>query len=555
MKKYALPFLSLVFIITSCSGSKSVTMNHENTSKTPFVWEGANVYFLLTDRFYNGDTSNDVNFNRIKTAGKLRGFEGGDIIGITQKIESGYFDKLGINAIWLTPIVEQIHDGVDEGTGLSYGYHGYWAKDWTALDPNFGTKKDLANLVKKAHQHGIRIVLDGVINHTGPVTPVDPVWPSDWVRTGVICDYKSFENTTMCTLVENLPDVRTESSQNVELPPFLIEKWKKEGRYEKEVASLDAFFKRTGYPRSPKYYIIKWLTDYITEFGIDGYRADTVKHTEEDVWADFKKECEFAFAKWKQNHPLEVLDQNPFYTIAEVYGYGISGGQDYDFGDRKVNYFQNGFNSMINFEFKWNAAQSDYETLFSKYSNHLNNELKGYSVLNYVSSHDDGQPFDANRVKGYEAGTKLLLSPGMSQVYYGDESARSLIIEGTQGDATLRSNMNWNDVQNNPDTQKMLLHWQKLGQFRRNHPAIGAGIHHQISAQPYIFSRTYSKDNFTDKVIIGLDLSQGKKEIPVNAIFENGTKLRDGFSNQNTEVIDGKVIIDSEFGIVLLERI
>lgn len=555
MKKYALPFLSLVFIITSCSGSKSVTMNHENTSKTPFVWEGANVYFLLTDRFYNGDTSNDVNFNRIKTAGKLRGFEGGDIIGITQKIESGYFDKLGINAIWLTPIVEQIHDGVDEGTGLSYGYHGYWAKDWTALDPNFGTKKDLANLVKKAHQHGIRIVLDGVINHTGPVTPVDPVWPSDWVRTGVICNYKSFENTTMCTLVENLPDVRTESSQNVELPPFLIEKWKKEGRYEKEVASLDAFFKRTGYPRSPKYYIIKWLTDYITEFGIDGYRADTVKHTEEDVWADFKKECEFAFAKWKQNHPLEVLDQNPFYTIAEVYGYGISGGQDYDFGDRKVNYFQNGFNSMINFEFKWNAAQSDYETLFSKYSNHLNNELKGYAVLNYVSSHDDGQPFDANRVKGYEAGTKLLLSPGMSQVYYGDETARSLVIEGTQGDATLRSNMNWNDVQNNPDTQKMLLHWQKLGQFRRNHPAVGAGIHHQISAQPYIFSRTYSKDNFTDKVIIGLDLSQGKKEIPVNAIFEKGTKLRDAFSNQNTEVIDGKVIIDSEFGIVLLERI
>ena len=64
-------------------------------------------------------TSNDVNFNRTKTPGKLRGFEGGDIIGITKKIESGYFEKLGTNAIWLTPIVEQIHDGVDEGTGLT----------------------------------------------------------------------------------------------------------------------------------------------------------------------------------------------------------------------------------------------------------------------------------------------------------------------------------------------------------------------------------------------------------------------------------------------------
>ncbi|WP_166922759.1 alpha-amylase family glycosyl hydrolase [Flavobacterium poyangense] len=554
MKKYTSLFLPLVFLIMGCSGSKSVTMN-KDTSKTPFVWEGANVYFLLTDRFYNGNPSNDLNFNRTKTPGKLRGFEGGDIIGITKKIDEGYFDQLGINAIWLTPVVEQIHDGVDEGTGLSYGFHGYWARDWSALDPNFGTKEDLANLVQKAHQKGIRIVLDGVINHTGPVTAEDPIWPEDWVRTGVVCDYKSFENTTMCTLVENLPDVKTESTQNVALPPFLIEKWKKEGRYEKEIASLNAFFERTGYPRSPKYYIIKWLTDYIVEFGIDGYRGDTVKHTDENVWADFKKECDYAFETWKKNHPAQVLDQNPFYTIAEVYGYGISGGLEYDFGDRKVNYFQNGFNSMINFEFKWNAAQNNYESLFSKYSNHLNNELKGYSVLNYLSSHDDGQPFDANRTKSIEAGTKLLLSPGMSQVYYGDESNRSLIIEGTQGDATLRSNMNWNDIQNNTETQRTLLHWQKLGQFRRNHPAVGAGIHSQLSTQPYVFSRTYSKDQFSDIVIIGLDLAKGPKELSVNSLFKDGTKLRDFYSNQEVEVMDGKVILDSEFDIVLLESL
>lgn len=62
----------------------------------------------------------------------------------------------------------------------------------------------------------------------------------------------------------------------------------KEGRYEQEVKELDEFFARTGYPRAPKYYIIKWLTDYITEYGIDGYRADTTKHLEEGVWAEFK---------------------------------------------------------------------------------------------------------------------------------------------------------------------------------------------------------------------------------------------------------------------------
>ena len=542
--------ISLSIVLSSCSSTKNISM--KETNKAPFIWEGANLYFLMTDRFNNGDPSKDINFNRNKTTGKLRGFEGGDIKGIIQKIDDGYFEQLGINVIWLTPIVEQIHDGVDEGTGLSYGFHGYWARDWSALDPNFGTKKDLAELVEKAHAKGIRIMLDGVINHTGPVTEMDPVWPNDWVRTGPTCTYNNFENTTICTLVKNLPDIKTESTQEVEIPAFLAEKWKSEGRYDSEMASLDAFFKRTGYPRTPKYYIIKWLTDYISEFGIDGYRADTVKHTEEGVWGDFKTQCDYAFATWKKNNPSKVLDNNPFYTIAEVYNYGISTGKWFDFGDRKVNYYENGFNNMINFEFKWDA-QKDYESIFSKYSSKLNNELKGFSVLNYLSSHDDGGPFDAKRVKSIESGTKLLLSPGISQVYYGDESARSLVIEGTQGDATLRSFMNWDAIKSNPETQKILLHWQKLGQFRRNHPAVGAGFHSEISNQPYTFSRSYSKVGFIDKVIIGLDLPTGKKELAVDSIFSNGTKLRDTYSGKEVVVTNGKVIVDSEFTFVLLE--
>ncbi len=549
MRKSLLLLSAATLILSACSSTK---MKSNETSKAPFVWEGANLYFLMTDRFYNGDKSNDVNFGRTKTTGKLRGFEGGDIHGMIQKIDEGYFDKLGVNAIWFTPIVEQIHDGVDEGTGLSYGFHGYWTRDWTNLDPNFGTKKDLAELVEKAHAKGIRIVLDGVINHTGPVTDIDTVWPEDWVRTGPQCDYKTFDGTTECTLVKNLPDILTESTTEVELPPFLIEKWKNEGRYEKEMASLNAFFKRTGYKKTPRNYIIKWLTDYILEFGIDGYRADTVKHTDVATWIDFKAQCDYAFDTWKKKNPKKVLDNNPFYTIAEVYNYGISGGQIFDFGDAKVNYFENGFNNMINFEFKWDA-QKDYEFIFSKYSGKLNNELKGFSVMNYLSSHDDGSPFDAKRKKTYETATKLLLSPGISQTYYGDESARPLIIEGTEGDATLRSFMNWSDIQNNPETQKLLLHWQKLGQFRKNHPAVGAGIHALIEAKPYVFSRSFTLSNYADNVVVGLDLPTGKKEIPVATVFNDGIELYDAYSGKAATVANGKAIIDSEFDIVLLE--
>jgi alpha-amylase len=452
----------------------------------------------------------------------------------------------------MTPLVEQIHDGTDEGTGYSYGFHGYWTKDWTAFDPNFGTAEEVKNMVEKAHQHGIRIVFDGVINHTGPVTPQDAVWPENWVRTSPACDYKNYKNTTACTLVANLPDIYTESEQNVELPAALVEKWKKEGRYEQEVKELDAFFARTGYPRAPKYYIIKWLTDYITEYGIDGYRADTTKHLEEGVWAEFKKQCEYTFADWKKNNPSKVLDNNAFYTTGEVSGYNLGGGLYYDFGDKKVNYFANGFNSLINFEFK-NEAKKDYESLFSSYSKKLHNDLKGFGVLNYVSSHDDSTPFDGKREKRFESATKLLLAPGTAQVYYGDESARNLVIEGTQGDATLRSFMNWDDIKNDSATQKTLAHWQKLGQFRKKHPAVGAGIHQQISAAPYVFSRTYNSKTFSEQIVVGLDLAKGKKTIATGTIFQNGVTVKDAYSGKEAVVANGKVTIDSEFDLILLE--
>ncbi|WP_405567861.1 alpha-amylase family glycosyl hydrolase [Polaribacter sp. Asnod6-C07] len=547
MKKIFL-FLSLVAFYSCATSDKK---DDKKTIQKEFVWEGANIYFLLTDRFNNGDTKNDINFNRTKETGKLRGFEGGDLKGITQKIKEGYFTKLGINAIWMTPIVEQIHGSTDEGTGVSYGFHGYWAKDWTKIDPNYGTKEDLKELVAVAHKNGIRILLDAVINHTGPVTEKDPVWPSNWVRTEPKCEYNNYENTISCTLVNNLPDIKTESNETVDLPPQLVAKWKAEGRYEQEVKELDEFFARTGHPRAPRFYIMKWLTDYITEFGIDGYRVDTVKHTEEYVWQEFKQACDFAFVEFKKNNPDKILDDTHFYLVGEVYNYAISHGKAFDFGDKKVNYFDNAFNSLINFEIKWNAKQMPAAAVFHKYDSILQNDLKDYGVLNYMTSHDDGQPFDKERKLPYKTATMLFLTPGTSQVYYGDESARPLIIEGTVGDATLRSTMNWDAIDADAETQKIIKHWQKLGQFRVNHMAVGAGKHQLISEENgLVFSRVRNND----QVVIGIDLPKGNKEIEVSSIFKNGAQLHDFYSNQTLEVKDGKVALNSGFNIVLLEK-
>jgi len=530
----------------------TIAQEKEVKKDVPFYWEGANIYFLLTDRFNNGNPDKDVNFEQTDSTAVLRGFEGGDIAGISKKIDDGYFTDLGINAIWFTPVVEQVHGATNEGTGNTYAYHGYWAKDWTAIDPNFGKRKDLEDLVRKAHSNGIRVLLDVVLNHTGPVTEIDPVWPNEWVRTDPTCEFTTYDNTTACTLVDNLPDILTESDEPVELPDALLAKWKEEGRLSQELDELNLFFERTGYPRAPRFYIIKWLTDYIHEFGVDGFRVDTVKHVNENAWSELQKESEYAFQTWKKKHPNQVLDDNPFYMVGEVYNYGISTGRLFDFGDKKVDFFDHGFKSLINFELKYDA-QKDYETIFKKYNKLLNTKLKEKSVLNYLTSHDDGSPFDKERKKPYYSANVLLLTPGASQVYYGDETSRPLIIEGTEGDATLRSFMNWEDLDSVPEVQKIHKHWQKLGQFRANHPAVGAGKHKRLAKSPYVFSRMYVNGEYKDKVVIGLNLPKGKKSLWVKGFYGNGTKLYDTYSETEVMVKNNKVILENDFDIALLE--
>ncbi|WP_298953859.1 alpha-amylase family glycosyl hydrolase [uncultured Nonlabens sp.] len=554
MKKLLYLF-TLCILVASCKKvtDKEISLPKESTY---FDWSAANVYFLLTDRFNNGDISNDSIVERNEKTAKLRGSKGGDFAGIIQKIDEGYFTDLGINAIWLTPIWEQIQGGVDEGTGFSYAFHGYWAKDWTAVEPSYGTLEEFKSLVKKAHDKDIRILLDVVINHTGPVTTQDPLWPEDWVRTGPSCTYQDQETAVTCTLTNNLPDIRTDSKQEVELPAILKEKWKKEGRYDQEIKELNDFFTRTGLKKTPSNYLIKWVTDYARETGVDGFRIDTVKHVEESVWATFNEQARLAYNDWKKNHPQEVIHDDEFFILGELYGYQVSGGRSYPFSDVEVDYFDAGYDALINFGFKSHAI-SNYKELFKRYDGFRKKLLKenlGNEAyfMNYISSHDDGQPFDVSRIKAIESATKLLLTPGMTQIYYGDEIARPLIIEGTEGDATLRSQMNWENTQ-----PAILKHWQKLGKFRNKHVAIGAGEHFSLEhdGNGTLAARFYDKDNHQDTVLIGAGLDNEKLEIDVKKVFPKATRLRNAYTAKKLPVINGKVTVKVENGVVLLERL
>jgi alpha-amylase len=280
---------------------------------------------------------------------------------------------------------------------------------------------------------------------------------------------------------------------------------------------------------------------------------------EETVWAELRKEADRAFADWKRAHPDKVLDDNKFYMVGEVYNYFISGGRLYDFGDRKVDFYSNGLDALINFDLRTDAQNPSYEAIFSKYDNILHTTLKGSTVLNYFTSHDDGSPFDKERKKPFEAATKLLLCPGGAQIYYGDETNRGLMIPGTEGDATLRSFMNWEELAANAErngfkTQDVLAHWQRLGRFRKAHPAVGAGRHTMLTTSPYTFERVYQSGSYADAVVVGLDLPKGKKTLEVGGIFPDGTALMDYYSGQKLAVSGGKVVVDSEWGIVLLGK-
>src|SRR5574343_474785 len=525
----------------------------------PFSCDNATVYFLLTDRFDNANKANDLAYGRKADAAPLRGFMGGDLAGITAKIRAGYFTSLGVNAIWLTPPVEQIHAGTDEGTGQSYGFHGYWASDFTAVDANLGTEQDFRDLVEAAHQRGIRVLLDVVMNHTGPVTQADPVWPDEWVRTGPACTYKDAASTISCTLVKNLPDVRTESDTPVALPPALVAKWQREGRLEREQRELDEFFARTGYPRAPRYYLMKWHSDWVRKYGVDGFRADTVKHVEAPVWKELRNVADAAFEDWKRANPAKKLSDDRFYMTAEVYNYRLDDGQLHDLGGgQQANYYQNGFDSLINFGTVADAEQ-DYESMFSRYSAMLHGgALQGYSVLNYLASHDFDRPYDAARKRPFVTANKLLLAPGAAQIYYGDETARKLDVADAVGDAKLRSFMNWDELKQNAQRDgyrvgEVRAHWAKLGLLRQAHMAVGAGVHQQLQAQPYVFKRTYSKGALQDKVVVALDLPTDRStSIALHGVFADGAKVRDYYSGKSAVVRNGQGNFGTRNAVVLI---
>jgi alpha-amylase len=354
-------------------------------------------------------------------------------------------------------------------------------------------------------------------------------WGRDWVRAG-LPGYLEGGRDDVTSQLAFLPDFRTESTDPVKLPVFLR---KKPG-----TAAVDL-------PNTTvRGYLVRWLTDWVRRYGIDGFRCDTVKHVEPAAWLALKRAGTAALAEWKAQHAAQKIDDAPFWMVGEWWGHGP--GQDLpgdDVAAGPLTDLHAAFDAMINFEFQRRAAEADLDALFTEYA--ALQHGKPAHMLNYISSHDT-QLFE--RAKLRRGGTALLLAPGGVQIYYGDETARPPgIAPGTDPQQATRSDMNWD----RPD-QAVLSHWRALGAFRARHVAIAHGAHARLAQRPYTFSRVDAERD--DRVVVALDVPAGAA-IPLGGVFRDGEALRDAYSGAvYVAQRGGNITIPAAAEVVLLER-
>ncbi|MEM1326207.1 MAG: alpha-amylase family glycosyl hydrolase [Bacteroidota bacterium] len=567
-RKLAQSFLVILFL---------TIFSFPTLAQNYFTWDNATMYFLMTDRFYDGDNSNNFPYGR--TADPIGGFQGGDLAGLTQKINDGYFDDLGVDAIWFTAPYEQIHGAVPgywNGYPMDdhYAYHGYYALDFTEVDANMGTAADMQAFVDAAHAKGIRVVMDIVLNHVGYETvadenefglgelgdpwqdpntgldPNDPDWCNWWTdNSGTAWIRKGDNSTDYCSeacggndlelCLAGLPDIRTELTTAVGLPKILQTKWDA-AKETQETNELNTFFTNSGLTATPTNYIIKWLTDWVRDYGIDGFRIDTYKHVEREVWGELKTQAQVAFDDWKAANPTKILDDNDFWMVGEWFGHGPNKNAE------AVNPGKT--DALINFNFQGIAGDpTSLEGTYASYANIAADPE--WNFLSYVSSHDTDL-FDRSDLM--DAATSLLLSPGAVQIFYGDETKRMPLNTGTDQDT--RSFMNWGSF----DTA-LRAHWAKVGSFRQAHPAVGAGSHQQLDASPYTFMREYvnATDGICDQVVAAVGLTpNAMATLTVSGAFQDGEQIRDAYTGNTATVTNGEVsLMIGSGGVALLEYV
>ena len=484
---------TLPITVTDQYGNKfSTTVDVEITdrvkeNKKDFDWDEAVVYFMMTDRFFDGNKSNNT-ASGADTYGENPGlYHGGDFAGVTAKLK--YLQDLGVNTIWITPIVENIKgvavtDEGSEDVPYNAAYHGYWASDFTKLNPTLGTTEEFKTMISEAHKRGMRIMVDIVVNHAGYGTESTF---ADMLRDKSVSegDIKSWQS--------GLPDFATE---NADVRAKLVE----------------------------------WQTAWMKDYGVDYFRVDTVKHVDSTTWAALK------------NSTTKV--NSSFKMIGEYFGAGYASngsslgtGQmdadlDFDFNDQATSFVSGNISSVEKFLSARNSA--------------LNNT---YMTGQFLSSHDeDGFKAALMKGKGYTkdeatsaalvAATLQLTAKGIPVIYYGEEVGLSGL--NNYPYQTNRYDMDFNLA---TDDNVTYQHYKNLLRIRNAYTDVFARGSRTVVAgsdeEGYdVVSRSYGGTT----LYVGMNIKDTAKEVKVPVSLAAGTEVKDLYSGATYTVGSDKTV-------------
>ncbi|NVK28253.1 MAG: alpha-amylase [Flavobacteriia bacterium] len=365
-------------------------------------WSSARMYFILVDRFANGDTTNDEPLNSPEVLPQCD-YQGGDIAGVLQKLRDGYFDKLGVNTIWLSPITQNPTDawGLWDKGGVTTkfsGYHGYWPISNTQIDYRFGDPQVLKTLIDEAHAKGYNVLLDYVANHVHqnhPIYQEHPEWATDLYLPDGSLNTERWDDHRLTTWFDN------------------------------HLPTLDL--------RKPE--VVEPMTDsalyWLTEYQFDGFRHDATKHIDLLFWRTLTSKIHNRVGR-------------PIYQIGETYGSA----------ELIASYLSTG---MLNAQFDFNAYDAilnviaDESIPMERVVDVMNASWDWYgqhNTMGYISGNQDRSRFisiasgdvllsEDQKLAGYtrdigkpqaDAYQQLLLLhvfnhsiPGIPVIYYGDE--------------------------------------------------------------------------------------------------------------------------------------
>ncbi|MFF8829163.1 pullulanase-type alpha-1,6-glucosidase [Streptomyces sp. NPDC015131] len=490
-------------------------------------------YFVLPDRFANGDPRNDrggLTGTRLTTGHDPtdKGFyQGGDLKGLTEKLD--YIKGLGTTAIWMAPIFKN-QPVQGEGKDASAGYHGYWITDFTQVDPHFGSNADLEKLIDKAHAKGMKVFFDVITNHTADVVDYQEKsygYLSKGAFPYLTEDGVPFDDADYADGTKRFPKTGRDSfprtpvvpaaKKNLKVPAWLNDPEMYHNRGDStfagessthgDFAGLDDLWtERPEVVAGMEKIYQRWVRD----FGIDGFRVDTVKHVNTEFWTQWATALDaYAAQRGRDDFFMfgEVYSADPAVTAPYVTRGRLDATLDFPFQDAARRYASQG------------GPAGKLSELFAQDYRYTTDKANAYESVSFLGNHDMGRfgtflkqdnegAGDAELLNRYRLANELMfLSRGNPVVYYGDEQG----FTGAGGDKDARQTLFASKTADYLDDDQLgtgrthatdaydtrhplYRSIAALSRLTKAHPALRDGVQTERHADPgqgvYAFSRT-----------------------------------------------------------------